>query len=80
MADEPAPLPPPGTETPTFFQNHAVKTAIVMTVVFVNAAFLRPWFTAHLGDGNAILAEGLEWAWLAAVGLERTDTSALRWK
>lgn len=78
---EPAsePPPPPGTDRTKFWESGAAKSAIVATVVLVNA-ILRPIAVKHLGDANAVLAEVAVWAWLAAVGIQRTDTSSLRWK
>lgn len=76
---EPPPLPPPGTDRTKFWESGAAKSAVVATVVLVNA-ILRPHLVRWLGDANAVLAEVAVWAWLAAVGIQRTDSNALRWK
>lgn len=73
-------LPPPGTDWTKFTESSGFRVAVGMTVVAVNAMFVRPWMTAKFGETNAMLVEMAEWAWLAAFGIQRTDTASLRAK
>lgn len=83
MADE----LPKDTDRTKFYESGAFKAAVVASVVVFNLLwrpFVTVWGEAHLGAGQGpVLAAGLEfaeWCWLAAVGIQKTDTNALRWK
>lgn len=76
---EPAPTPtPPGTSAPTFWENPATKTAIAATFPVVWAAVWSwgAWDLTAIRAGAEIAA----WAWLAAMGIHKTDSDALRWR
>ena len=78
---EPAPLPPPGTELTTFWQAGATKGAIVATLTGI-LAWSRATITGTplSPETIALLVELDVWAWAAAFGIHKVDTSALRWK
>mgnify|MGYP001600188699 FL=1 len=90
MSDVPVPPPPPstppeGTAYTKFLQSSGAKTAIVLTVVVFNMIwrpFVIVWGNTVLGDGKgemlALGIEGAEMAWLAALGIQRSDSGSLR--
>lgn len=77
-SSEPTP-PPPGTEKTKFWQNAATKGALVASVTLFNS-WWRPLVTATMGAEFAIGLEFVEWAWLAAFGIQKMDVNAIRWK
>lgn len=95
MSDDPAPIPPPDpaptplppNTTPTrFWESSGAKVAVALTVALllrlVDPQVVRLAATLTGGDGAGfdILFDGAVWGWLAAFGIQRTDTSSLRWR
>lgn len=76
---EPAPLTPPGTVVTGFWGRSGTVLALVATVAFVNGFFVRPWITSRFGEAAAVAFDGLEWAWLAAFGIQRVGPPSLRY-
>lgn len=70
---------PLGTARTRFWESSGAKIAIVSTVVLLNS-IARPYIVERFGEAIAVLAEACEWAWLAAFGIQRTDSDSLRWK
>lgn len=73
--------PPPGTAATTFWQSGGTKGAIVVTAGLL-LALLRGLITGEppSRESVAVMVEGAAWAWLAALGISRIDTDALRWR
>lgn len=73
--------PPPGTAKTTFWQSGGAKGAIVVTAG-LGLALLRGLITGTppSRESVAVMVEGAAWAWLAALGISRIDTDALRWR
>lgn len=80
--ETPPPTPPPdGTTKTTFWQGGGTKAAIVVTAG-LGLALLRGLITGTppSRESVAVMVEGAAWAWLAALGISRVDTDALRWR
>ena len=80
--ETPPPTPPPdGTTKTTFWQSGGAKAAIVVTAG-LGLALLRGLITGTppSRESVAVMVEGAAWAWLAALGISRIDSDALRWQ
>lgn len=76
-----APLPPPGTETPGFFQRGETHGSIVATV-FYGFVFIDAWIEGKPPDPSVVILgyKAVVVAWLAAFGLYKVNKSPLIWK
>lgn len=79
---QPVPLAPPqGTSPTTFWESSGAKVAVGATLafglMFVKAAILQVPVNREL---VAAATEGLAWTWALAFGIQRADTSSLRWR
>ena len=80
--ETPPPTPPPdGTTKTTFWQSGGAKAAITVTVglcLMVLRGIITGDFPSR--EAIAVAVEGVAYAGLAARGLSRLDTDALRWR